>query len=613
MQNNRITHKLWHGVKRGVQWLFSWLGDPRTAILTVITFLSLMWFVVDWCSDTTFRAMSDPVLYICNGFATLLLLLPWMLTRRVWVQLIVIAVVDGFCLANLMYNRTYLTAIPADSYGLVSNLADFTSSVTDSLRWKDAIFALILAVGGVWAYKRPMQRVARSVGRWMASTGVFLAAVAIAIAARGGFYNAYDSLVQSCYYYTCGVPTYTIAGHVVYNVMDNQRNATLSASDRAEVDHWLADHRAMQAPIDTLEARKSVVLIFCESLESWPIGKSVAGKPITPYLNSFVADNTTLYAPNMLTQVAAGHSIDAQLLMTAGMYPTTSGVYSMKYPQRYYPTLNIALKADREANSYLMTSDKLMTWNMGTIARTFGYDSLLHRDNWELDETINRHLTDGSFFRQAAAELQKGELWPHHTPAMVTLLSYTGHVPFELSDEMRDADFEAGLTKFPGRLRDYIAVTHYVDSQLHIIVDYLRSRPDADSTIIVIVGDHEALGTSRSALRKSSAEASELVSDGVYTPFIVLNSPVAGHYKKIMGQVDVLPTLLDLLGAKAEWRGMGQSILDPAKAPVAYTTVPLKQYGDTTAVSPSVLHHISEGPRMSSRIIVHDLLRKKGN
>lgn len=32
-----------------------------------------------------------------------------------------------------------------------------------------------------------------------------------AIICRGGFYKAYDTLTQSCYYYTCGVPTYTIA------------------------------------------------------------------------------------------------------------------------------------------------------------------------------------------------------------------------------------------------------------------------------------------------------------------------------------------------------------------------------------------------------------------
>ena len=179
-------------LKQGCRWLVLWLSDPRTAAMAATTFLSLLWFILDWNTDTTFRSMSDWMLYVCNLLLTMILLTPWMLTRRVWVQLLTIAVADGFCMANLMYNRTYLTAIPADSYAMVSNLADFTSSVTDSLRWKDGVFLIILAVGGVFAYRSRVKEVAGAISRWLSVTAILALITAIGLLSRGGFYQAYD-------------------------------------------------------------------------------------------------------------------------------------------------------------------------------------------------------------------------------------------------------------------------------------------------------------------------------------------------------------------------------------------------------------------------------------
>lgn len=51
-------------------------------------------------------------------------------------------IVDLLLIANLMYFRTYFTIIPAGSYLLVGNLADFTDSVWESLRLSDIVFPL---------------------------------------------------------------------------------------------------------------------------------------------------------------------------------------------------------------------------------------------------------------------------------------------------------------------------------------------------------------------------------------------------------------------------------------------------------------------------------------
>ena len=87
--------------------------------------------------------------------------------------------------------------------------------------------------------------------------------------------------------------------------------------------------------------------------------------------------------------------------------------------------------------------------------------------------------------------------------------------------------------------------------------------------MIVITGDHEGLASHRSELCKSKAGRG-VISDKQYTPLIIINSPLGMRYDKVMGQIDIYPTLLNLLQLDDyRWTGMGQSILDAEKKPIA--------------------------------------------
>ena len=111
------------------------LFRSRFSVMFATTFASMIWFVVDWCLGTTFRSMSMWELWVNNLLVASVLMLPFVMSRRVWLQILWLFMVDIFMMANLMYSRTYFTAIPPDSYGLVSNLSGFTESVWYSLRW----------------------------------------------------------------------------------------------------------------------------------------------------------------------------------------------------------------------------------------------------------------------------------------------------------------------------------------------------------------------------------------------------------------------------------------------------------------------------------------------
>ncbi|MGM9853004.1 MAG: hypothetical protein ACI30N_03430, partial [Muribaculaceae bacterium] len=106
----------------------------------------MLYFDFIWALDTTFSGFQFPLGYVTKIGLAALLMLPLLWARRRWYVITICVLMDLWLVANLMYFRTYFTIIPASSYGLVGNLADFTDSVWESLRWADLGFPATTAI-----------------------------------------------------------------------------------------------------------------------------------------------------------------------------------------------------------------------------------------------------------------------------------------------------------------------------------------------------------------------------------------------------------------------------------------------------------------------------------
>lgn len=113
--------------------------DKSVLTFGITIFLKFMLFDILWCIPTTFASLSTVECYTTKLIATLILLIPYAFFRMWKTETLIMFLLDFLLIANLMYFRTYYTAIPLNSYGLSGNLADFTGSVFDSLRWYDIL------------------------------------------------------------------------------------------------------------------------------------------------------------------------------------------------------------------------------------------------------------------------------------------------------------------------------------------------------------------------------------------------------------------------------------------------------------------------------------------
>lgn len=549
------------------------LWDKTAIIFAVGIFLTFVAFDVIWCMDTTFASFSFFETYATKIIATLALAGVYALTRCRWAQIVVMALLDVLLVANLMYFRTYYSAIPASSYLEAGNLADFKASVTDSLRWADIVMPLITIATAVMAfrYKTTKRQPLTAVLKWWAAplAGFALLLTGVNLC-KGGFHKSLRSVRQSAYLCSADAPIFSVFGCIWYDITDAAEPIT--PEKQAEIERWLASQPKHQPADSVTEKRSNLLIVFAESLESWVLEKKVDGKEITPCLNSLLKEKSTLYAPNVLTQVKGGRSIDAQLMICSGLLPLMSGTYSSLYYDNTFYTLQKAMRGLKHSRSYLLTIDKVSTWNQGAVARSFGTDTIISYHDFKMTEAFGTHkrIGDASFFQQCREKIERGEVWKPGESVYMQFVTYSGHAPFKLPDHLRTITFPASI---PEKAADYMTTAHYTDKAIGDFVAYLKTLPQYKETIVVIVGDHEGLASYRQELVGNPA-CRGLVSDKQLTPFIVLNSPVGMRYDKFMGQIDIYPTLLNLMQLDAyRWHGLGQSILDLRKQGVAVGSV----------------------------------------
>ena len=595
------------------------LWNRETTTLWGCAFGKLILFDIIWCLQTTFTSFSLPEVYVNSILVALILLLPLMLTGKKWTEYLLLFIVDGLLISNLMYSRTYNSAIPLESYLLAGNLSDFTASVIDSMRLIDILLPISTIASILYIYNKVKKQQAGKASiaqtsqasyglrlkQYLCTLLVVFLVSAMQVMTRGGWQQAFTRL-QNANYYTCAVPMYTIFGNLIHQGMQTQTPFTPQM--KAEIEAWQKQQPSYKALPNSIDKKKTLVVIFCESLESWVINKKVEGKEITPNLNAAIADSHTLYAPYVLTQVKGGRSIDGQLLVNTGLLPLMNGCYAMQCQNTTYPSLAKALKEKHQAKSYLMTVDKPVTWNQEIVAHNFGIDTLFCNDSWINDEKVGsrKKLGDVSFMKQIVKKLKSSNILSNGQSTFLQIVTYSGHNPFVLPDNLKRIHFKGS---YPEKMCDYMTMANYTDHGLGILLRYLKSRPDYKDMMIVIIGDHEGLAADRKPICESPA-AKGIVSDKQFTPFIVVNAPVGGIYNKVMGQVDQYPTILNLMHLDHyKWKGMGQSIFDPRKYPAAVGSDNMNV--ETTGNVPEKeIKRLTQAHRISDFLIRYDKIIK---
>ncbi len=330
---------------------------------------------------------------------------------------------------------------------------------------------------------------------------------------------------------------------------------------------------------------KNVIAIHAESIQNFLLDTSFNGEYVTPNLRRLASEG--LYFSNFYSQESVGTSSDTEFTYSTSLMPASSGTVFVNYFNRDYTSIQKLLK-EKGYYVFSMHGNNCTFWNRRTMHKSLGYDDFYcHKNAYTIDEEIGLGLSDKSFFNQSTDIIEK--IREEHEKFYGTMIMLSNHTPFnddgvaysdfDVSYKYNEYNEENGVEEekiapyMEGtKLGYYFKSAHYADEALGEFVENLDSKGLLDNTVLVIYGDHDA------KLKKSEfarfynydPKIDDLIdsSDPNYVnvdyyqyelnrsvPLIIWtkDKKYQEEIDTVMGMIDVLPTLGNMLGIKNEY------------------------------------------------------------
>ncbi|AWM73313.1 glycerol phosphate lipoteichoic acid synthase [Lactobacillus apis] len=329
----------------------------------------------------------------------------------------------------------------------------------------------------------------------------------------------------------------------------SEQMAKANVSDLSSVKKYLKVNYVKPNPEYTGVAKgKNVIVIHLESFQQFLIGYKWKGKEVTPNLNKLYHSKNTLSFSNFYNQVGQGKTSDAEMMLENSLYGLQSGSAMSSYGTSN--TFESAPAILNQAGGYttaVMHGGAGSFWNRNNAYKQFGYHYFMPLSYYENKPKyyIGYGLKDKIFLSQSIKYIER---LPQ--PFYLKLITVTNHYPYDLNKKNQSIDpTDTGDETVDG----YVQTAHYLDQAIGEFLQWMKKTGLDKKTILVLYGDHYGISGNH---HKASAE---LLKQDDFTNFDNLKFqrvPLMFHMKGLKGgikdtyggEIDVLPTLLNLLG-----------------------------------------------------------------
>lgn len=288
---------------------------------------------------------------------------------------------------------------------------------------------------------------------------------------------------------------------------------------------------------------KNVIFVWLESLQTFVLNNTMNGEEVTPFLNSLIDDS--YYFENFYHQTEQGKTSDSEFLVDNSLYPLPSGAVYFTHAQNDFHSLPEILGNNGYFPTVFHANNKSF-WNRDVMYDNLGYEHFFDVESYEVtdENSIGWGLKDKEFFEQSIPYMQ--ELPQPFYSRFITL---TNHYPFDLAPE------DATIDKYDSNsrtLNNYFQTVRYLDESVEAFFQDLKDSGLYEDSIIVLMGDH--YGISDFHKKAMSTYLDQEYTDHLHVQLqrVPLYIHIPGHdgevISKIAGQIDIKPTLLNLLG-----------------------------------------------------------------
>ncbi|MDO3412281.1 LTA synthase family protein [Saccharibacillus sp. CPCC 101409] len=336
----------------------------------------------------------------------------------------------------------------------------------------------------------------------------------------------------------------------------------------------------------------NVVVVQMESFQNFPIGYKLDGTEVTPNLNALVEES--FYFPHIFQQIGPGNTSDAEFISNTSIYPTAQIAMSTGYGDRQIPSSPRLLESKGYKTATFQINSATF-WDRNQLYPALGFQNFYDKPNYDNDHFNNFGASDEEMYRVGLEKID--EMKADGSPFYVQFVTTASHAPFNVPEEFPQL-------AIPDRLQDtqlgrYLNAQHYTDYAVGKLIEGLKEQGIWDNTLLLLYGDHGGLSTA-----ENDPEWVSSVLGIPYEPSItrfnvpmIVHVPGAGQGEKVElagGQMDFVPTLMNLLGISPEKEGytlFGRDLLNAAR-----NTIGIRYYLPTGSfVGDGVLFTPGEG------------------
>ena len=336
-------------------------------------------------------------------------------------------------------------------------------------------------------------------------------------------------------------------------------NVVMSEVDHARIRNLTADATPMETPLGTHlqetagTEKKNVVFIHLESVRARSTTPYNGDIDTTPYLDEL--SRHSLMAERAYTIVP--HTSKAVTAVNCGIDPHLVRDITEAEPNGIPATCLPELLDERGYQSVWFSSATEDFEDRAQLVENFGY-----RDFIPVEEMDKTGFQEANYFGyEDDIMLEPSRNWLEENddkPFVAMYLGVTGHHDYR-------PIYRYGQEKYSedAALNHYQNEVRYLDFFVKNVIDQYKYLGLYDDTIFVIYGDHgEGFGE-----HDLQQHDNTIYQEGLKVPLIIHEPGRFENGKRVetpTDQVDILPTVVDLLGYKVEGGGYpGRSLLAP--------------------------------------------------
>ncbi|MGY3778873.1 LTA synthase family protein [Isobaculum melis] len=420
-------------------------------------------------------------------------------------------------------------------------------------------------------------------------------------------------------------------------VQTAQANAKRANADSSDMDEVLAytqqNYAAPNPDYYGVAKGKNVIIIHLESFQQFLFDYKVDGQEVTPTLNQFYHDSQTMSFDNFFHQVGQGKTADAEMMLDNSLYGLSQGSAMVQVgTDNTYQAAPAILAQQGGYTSASFHGDVGSFWNRNNAYKSWGYDYFFDAQYYSENEAykLGYGLKDKIFLKESAQYLEQLQ-----QPFYAKLITVTNHYPYPLDEA--NAAFPKTTTG-DSTVDGYVQTAHYLDQSINELMTYLKASGLYDNSVILMYGDHYGISGNH------GEAVSQLLGTEEYNDYddamfqkvpLMIHMPglKGGINHTFGGEIDVLPTLMHLLGMdNKEYVHFGSDLLSPEHQGLVafrngnfvakdYTKVGSKVYDTATG---TLIEHLTEEQKaqiekekeqvekelsLSDQVQISDLLR----